>query len=448
MTHDDTCGDSSLDHGGTESSGVEVDEALVHDRRAFSQMRTETHSICIGNAHPRWHDVIDHPGELVDSVDRHVHALTPCAQPYLIDPLNGHRSQRCPCNIGQQSEDAIEIDGAWLHKSRREQVKAQIGVRSVGGCGLQVIDDGPDRLNAHIAQAVAVCSTIHTLHVRWVWSQGRSRVPHIEQDIVGICGQANARRGTLNGDGSTHKGYRSDVPEIGNPPAHFHALCLDAVDPGALGRFWTSVLDLPLEVLEHGDTATTLEGQRVWINRVPERKSVKHRVHFDVRLGEESVNTLESLGARLLRDRTEATPWQVWGDPEGGEFCVMRANDDPAHGRATGLFEMVVDCADPLAQATWWQGVIGGTLHSAESGEWHWLESVPGMPLDYLVFVPVPEPKTAKNRIHWDIAANTDQLLDMGASLVQAAGVVSWDVLGDPEGNEFCVFTPKAQGES
>jgi hypothetical protein len=169
---------------------------------------------------------------------------------------------------------------------------------------------------------------------------------------------------------------------------------------------------------------------------------------MDVRLRQESVDALESLGARLVRDRTEATPWQVWSDPEGGEFCVMRANVDPAHGRETGLFEVVVDCADPHAQAAWWQRVLGGSLDSADSGEWHWLESVPGMPFDYLVFVPVPEPKTVKNRIHWDVVGNTDDLVAMGAQIVQAAGAVNWDVLRDPEGNEFCVFTPKPQGES
>jgi hypothetical protein len=215
-----------------------------------------------------------------------------------------------------------------------------------------------------------------------------------------------------------------------------------------LGQFWTSLLDLPLEDLGDGDTATTLEGQRIWINHVPEAKGVKHRVHFDVRLTQESVATLENLGARLLRDRSEAMPWQVWCDPEGGEFCVMRANSNPEHGRATGLFEVVVDSRDPLAQVMWWQSLIGGSLHSDESGRWHWLESVSGMPFDYLVFVPVPEAKRAKNRIHWDIAGRVDQLIDMGARLVQPAGTVSWDVLADPEGNEFCVFTPKSQGES
>jgi hypothetical protein len=58
------------------------------------------------------------------------------------------------------------------------------------------------------------------------------------------------------------------------------------------------------------------------------------------------------------------------------------------------------------------------------------------------VFGAVPEPKTVKNRIHWDIWGITDELLAAGATLLRGRDdEISWDVLADPEGNEFCVFS-------
>ncbi len=57
--------------------------------------------------------------------------------------------------------------------------------------------------------------------------------------------------------------------------------------------------------------------------------------------------------------------------------------------------------------------------------------------------VPVPEPKVVKNRMHIDVFGHVDELLANGATLVLPKGDDrDWDVLADPEGNEFCVFTP------
>jgi len=57
---------------------------------------------------------------------------------------------------------------------------------------------------------------------------------------------------------------------------------------------------------------------------------------------------------------------------------------------------------------------------------------------------PVPERKTVKNRMHIDVFGDVDELVGLGAMLVRARGDdIEWDVLADPEGNEFCVFTPR-----
>lgn len=61
-------------------------------------------------------------------------------------------------------------------------------------------------------------------------------------------------------------------------------------------------------------------------------------------------------------------------------------------------------------------------------------------------FVPVPEPKTAPNRVHWDLSApDLAPILARGASVLRAPdGEISWHLLADPEGNEFCVFDAPA----
>ena len=63
-----------------------------------------------------------------------------------------------------------------------------------------------------------------------------------------------------------------------------------------------------------------------------------------------------------------------------------------------------------------------------------------------LLFGPVPEKKTIKNRLHLDFrpddqAAEVDRLLALGARRVDIGqGEQPWVVLADPEGNEFCVL--------
>jgi hypothetical protein len=65
-----------------------------------------------------------------------------------------------------------------------------------------------------------------------------------------------------------------------------------------------------------------------------------------------------------------------------------------------------------------------------------------------LVFAPVPEKKTSKNRVHIDVSPSgadqpeeLDRLLALGARRIDVGqGDVPWIVLEDPEGNEFCLL--------
>jgi hypothetical protein len=127
---------------------------------------------------------------------------------------------------------------------------------------------------------------------------------------------------------------------------------------------------------------------------------------------------------------------------------------------------VVVDCHDPAAQARWWAGVLDWKVfYEADDevvilprhftpqslGSTPWEQIGPG-----LIFVTVPEDKTVKNRLHMDLAPQLDDdqeamvesLLAKGATRAdvgQSPDEVTWVVLADPEGNEFCVLSPRNQ---
>ncbi|KRE54531.1 VOC family protein [Phycicoccus sp. Soil748] len=225
--------------------------------------------------------------------------------------------------------------------------------------------------------------------------------------------------------------------------ARFQDLCLDVSDEGRQAAFWSAVLGLTAR--EGRTDPAVLEGatpqQSLWLNTVPEPKTVKHRVHLDV--DTESVEALEALGATVLVPATDEQRWTVMADPEGGEFCAfVRA---PDRLRPYRLYEVVVDCAVPEQVARWWGEVLGLAVGSDTEHDWWWLEagtdarSAPGLPFEGLVFVPVPEPKRGKNRLHWDVQApSVDALVAAGATVLGTQP--HWTVMADPEGNEFCAF--------
>jgi hypothetical protein len=232
--------------------------------------------------------------------------------------------------------------------------------------------------------------------------------------------------------------------------ASFKDLCVDANDVAAQARFWAAVLDA--RVVDAGDGGARLEpgagrspAETVWVNPVPEPRTAKTRVHVDMRITGSEPAAILAAGATVL-SRPGENRWWVLADPEGNAFCAFPP--DPDEPATPGVFELIVDCRDAAAQATWWAGIVGGTVHRAEHKPFAWIEGAAGFPWRYWVFDPVPEPKTVKNRAHWDVSltgTRPDALLDAGATLLREPdGEISWWVLADPEGNEFCAFAPAA----
>ncbi|MGH7640303.1 MAG: VOC family protein [Candidatus Dormibacteria bacterium] len=112
---------------------------------------------------------------------------------------------------------------------------------------------------------------------------------------------------------------------------------------------------------------------------------------------------------------------------------------------------VVVDCHDPAAQARFWAKVLDYSIVYEETDEVVAARDDDTYPA--LVFVPVPEEKTVKNRLHIDLAPGdrdeeVERLLGLGARRVDVGQgkEVTWVVLADPEGNEFCVLSAREGG--
>jgi hypothetical protein len=135
-------------------------------------------------------------------------------------------------------------------------------------------------------------------------------------------------------------------------------------------------------------------------------------------------------------------------------------------------FQIVVDCVDPHAMVRFWvaaaryeresndvlirklleAGVATDDDVTTVDGELAWRTAAaardPDGRLPRLLFQSVPEPKTAKNRVHLDlfvgeerVAAEVERLIGLGATRLWEGqqGPSSWITMADPEGNEFCV---------
>ena len=119
-------------------------------------------------------------------------------------------------------------------------------------------------------------------------------------------------------------------------------IVVDCAHPAALARFWSATLDgyavAPYDEDElarlrangvndpEDDPTVLVEGgpdrPRFFFVRVPEHKTVKNRLHLDLRAADHDaeVTRLTRLGARVT---SEQPGWSVLADPEGNEFCLF-----------------------------------------------------------------------------------------------------------------------------
>jgi len=244
-------------------------------------------------------------------------------------------------------------------------------------------------------------------------------------------------------------------------PTRLVHLVVDANDPSRLARFWAAALGWEvadeepdeMDVWPAGYSYPDPVALPLVFVPVPEKKTGKNRVHLDLASASaghqaDLVRRLRELGATPADIGQGDVPWVVLADPEGNELCVLEPR---AAYRDTGpVAAVVVDCADPGALAGFWAEATGWRCERSD-GDLAALRA-PGGAGPYLELLRTGAEKTAKNRIHPDVApyraddhgAEVIRLRQAGATPADVGqGDVPWTVLADPEGNELCVLTPR-----
>ena len=110
----------------------------------------------------------------------------------------------------------------------------------------------------------------------------------------------------------------------------FQCTVVDCNDAKRVGQFYAELLGKPLESDEDGTEHWIdfgPEGRDLLFVTVPEPKAVKNRVHLDFRPDDQAaeVERALTLGARHVDIGQGSQTWVVLADPEGNEFCILRA---------------------------------------------------------------------------------------------------------------------------
>jgi catechol 2,3-dioxygenase-like lactoylglutathione lyase family enzyme len=233
------------------------------------------------------------------------------------------------------------------------------------------------------------------------------------------------------------------------------ALCLDAHDPARLARFWAGVLGR--EVVEDDGGLVLLPNVatefRIELFPTDDEKTGPNQMHFDLTSAslEEQERTvaraLELGGRHLDIGQLPEDQHVVMADPEGNEFCVI----EPGNNFLAGTGVIGALSSDGLQDVGYfWSSALGWPMVWDQDGETAIQSTRGGSKISW--GGPPVEPKTGKNRLHLDLAppagadqqAEVDRLLALGATYADIGqGDVSWVVMADPGGNEFCVLTPR-----
>ncbi|THV25939.1 VOC family protein [Glycomyces paridis] len=116
----------------------------------------------------------------------------------------------------------------------------------------------------------------------------------------------------------------------------WQCICVDSADPRGLGAWWAELIgwrltyDTDDEVVLEPPEGSPQDGVSpdILFLKVPEGKTVKNRLHLDLRPDDQAaeVARAEALGAvRVDVGQSETASWVVMADPEGNEFCILQA---------------------------------------------------------------------------------------------------------------------------
>jgi catechol 2,3-dioxygenase-like lactoylglutathione lyase family enzyme len=236
-------------------------------------------------------------------------------------------------------------------------------------------------------------------------------------------------------------------------PSHLVALCFDAKDPSRLARFWAGVL--ARETADDGRTLLPSDdaGFKIQFQSTLEQKSAPNQMHFDLTstsLEDQRQTVARSLelGARHIDiGQRPEEGHVVLADPEGNEFCVIEpGNRFLADCGSIGA----LSCDGSREAGYFWSEALAWPLVWDQDQETAIQSPSGGTKISW--GGPPVTPKTGKNRLHLHLAppihgdqqAEVDRLVSLGATRIDIGqGSVSWVVMADPDGNEFCLLTPR-----
>jgi predicted enzyme related to lactoylglutathione lyase len=238
--------------------------------------------------------------------------------------------------------------------------------------------------------------------------------------------------------------------------SHLLALSFDANDPLRLARFWAGVLGRELADDSH-DGIALLPGDdtgfRIGFQPTQEQKAGPNQIHLhltstSLENQQQTVAGALGLGARHLDvGQRPEEGHVVLADPEGNEFCVIEPGNKFL-ADCGFLGELACDGSQEVGY--FWSEALGWPLVWDRDQETA-IQS-PGGGTKIAWGGPPVRPKTGKDRMHFDLAppadgdqqAEVDRLVSLGATRVDIGqGEVSWVVMADPDGHEFCVLTPR-----
>lgn len=236
------------------------------------------------------------------------------------------------------------------------------------------------------------------------------------------------------------------------------SIVIDAAHPGALAHWWSEAIGWPVTfiapdevVVEPPGNGQSYDVPALVFVPVDDPKTTKNRVHLDLASDSldhqtELVERLLAIGATRADVGQSEVPWIVLADPDGNEFCVLEPRE--RHVGRGPIASIVVDAVDPRVIAQFWVAASGWPIGSEVDGAVS-LHNPRGL-LPDLDFVTNHEPKAVKNRVHIDVApyegedqeSEVARLIALGGARIDIGQGpdVTWVVLADPEGNEFCVL--------
>jgi predicted enzyme related to lactoylglutathione lyase len=232
--------------------------------------------------------------------------------------------------------------------------------------------------------------------------------------------------------------------------AQLVTLCFDANDPVRLVQFWAGVLGR--KVAHDGVTLLPDDDIGFGIRFTPteEQKTAPNQMHFD--LTSKSLDDQQATVARALElggrhidiGQLPDDDHVVLADPEGNEFCVIEPGNNFLAG--TGVIG-ALSSDGSQAVGYFWSKALDWPLVWDQDEETA-IQSPRGGSKISWGGPPVRE-KTAKNRLHFDLAppaggdqqAEVDRLVSLGATRVDSEGTAVEMI--DPDGNEFCVLPPQ-----